>query len=334
MCKHPEGRFHAAGELAAALRAALPLDQVDTLFRRAIAKDFSDPRFPELMELDSLAARQAAWSDAGHPGQLTGAARTAAARARASTPRGGSSEPFASVLAGPAQAQEADTAVLGRRPATGRPGEPAGDAADHAEPFPGPLGVPARPRRWFPLAAIGIALAGALAAVAVVGGHGRNKAPTVVMVRGDVTIDGVDGVDAPAPAARPDARDGALSGAAAAPAALGTADVPPSPPESARRTRRSDKRPTPSEAALSARFRARQPQIEACFERHPTPGGPALKVRFQIDAGGTVLQASLEPSAAADLPLGRCVLAVAGATRFGPQPEPVSFVIPLLRVAR
>jgi eukaryotic-like serine/threonine-protein kinase len=83
--------------------------------------------------------------------------------------------------------------------------------------------------------------------------------------------------------------------------------------------------------ALTRRFERRRGEVIACFERHASDvsGQPQLSIRFSIDRAGTVEEADLLPSALSATALGRCLEQVAKRTSFGPQPEPLSFRIPI-----
>jgi eukaryotic-like serine/threonine-protein kinase len=83
--------------------------------------------------------------------------------------------------------------------------------------------------------------------------------------------------------------------------------------------------------ALTRRFERRRGEVIACFERHASDvsGQPQLSIRFSIDRAGTVEEADLLPSTLSATALGRCLEQVAKGTSFGPQPEPLSFRIPI-----
>jgi hypothetical protein len=86
-----------------------------------------------------------------------------------------------------------------------------------------------------------------------------------------------------------------------------------------------------SRRTLAGAFQQRQGAIQGCFKQNPSAlvDTQHLSVRFDVDASGRVLSASLSPASVASQPLGACVLGVARSTNFGPQPEAVSFSIPI-----
>jgi hypothetical protein len=132
-------------------------------------------------------------------------------------------------------------------------------------------------------------------------------------------------VSAPAPAAE----------SVSPPALPSAGSAPPSPEKPARaaavRPVKQPARAQPDAAALSQKFRAKQPQIEACFRREAEQvvGMPRVSVRFEVDRSGKVTQATLSPPALSGTPLGRCLLATAQTARFGALTEPVAFSIPI-----
>ena len=114
-----------------------------------------------------------------------------------------------------------------------------------------------------------------------------------------------------------------------------TANASPSVPTAAREARpkatRGSAAVRPDAAALSRKFKAKQPQIESCF-RHQTEqvvGTPRVSLRFEVDRAGKVTRASLSPAALSATPLGRCLLQTAEAARFGELTKPVAFSIPI-----
>ncbi|HEY0467516.1 MAG TPA: protein kinase [Polyangiaceae bacterium] len=82
---------------------------------------------------------------------------------------------------------------------------------------------------------------------------------------------------------------------------------------------------------LAGAFQQRQGAIQGCFKQNPSAlvDTQRLSVRFDVDTSGRVVSATLSPASVAAQPLGACVLGVARSTHFGPQPEAVSFSIPI-----
>lgn len=89
-------------------------------------------------------------------------------------------------------------------------------------------------------------------------------------------------------------------------------------------------RRSPDSTYLTQVFASRQPQVHACFTRTDT-GAPSVNVQlaFQVDMSGKVQKVTLSPASVASSRLGRCLLDVAGSTRFGRLTESASFRIPV-----
>jgi hypothetical protein len=88
---------------------------------------------------------------------------------------------------------------------------------------------------------------------------------------------------------------------------------------------------------LARAFQRQETKIQSCFQQHSgsVDAQSGISVRFQVDEAGRVQRAQLTPPAVAATPLGPCIVAIARATEFGPQPEPLSFAIPIsARVVR
>jgi TonB family protein len=83
--------------------------------------------------------------------------------------------------------------------------------------------------------------------------------------------------------------------------------------------------------ALTRAFAARRKDVERCFTQHSASlsGAPRIYVEFEVASSGAVSSARLDPEAVETSELGRCVLKVAEATRFEPQPAALRFRIPL-----
>jgi len=86
-----------------------------------------------------------------------------------------------------------------------------------------------------------------------------------------------------------------------------------------------------SKRTLAGAFQQRQGAIQACFKQNPSALADTqhLSVRFDVASSGHVNSASLSPAGVASQPLGACILGVARSTNFGPQPEALSFSIPI-----
>jgi hypothetical protein len=147
---------------------------------------------------------------------------------------------------------------------------------------------------------------------------GPSASPRVVML------------ESPPPAAPVEATASAAPDPVASPV-----PSPPTVPKPARETRpkapRGSAAVQPDAAALSRKFKAKQPQIESCFRRQTEQvvGTPRVSVRFEVDRAGKVTRASLSPATLSETPLGRCLLQTAETARFGELTEPVAFSIPI-----
>lgn len=128
-----------------------------------------------------------------------------------------------------------------------------------------------------------------------------------------------------------------------APAPQASAEAAPAGTASAANATAATRRtPAPAPAAdrgttLARAFQRQESKIQGCFQQHSAglEAQSGISVRFQIDASGHVQRAQVVPSSVGATPLGACLVAVAQGTAFGPQPEGVSFAIPIsARVVR
>jgi serine/threonine protein kinase len=319
MSKMAELRFSTAEAFASALRATGIVDGIEGRFRSVVGADFSDGAFAELLGVSSLAERAEAWSQQAGPGD-----RGLALPLPPPDPTMHRSLSMTAGLPGdltqdePPRPVDFPTSAAGPV-ALGRGLTDAGtgtgnrflDATDAI-----------RPRRTLPIV---VAIAAGLGAAAAVLWLtlGRSPAPpaepTVVVVRGDVAVEGED-VPAPTPTAPV---------AAAAPGDAGVDAPPVAAPAPAPTARDRDPR-QPSNSDLTQAVRKRQSLITACVERHTSGvSSPEMSFRFQVDRRGKVTAVELLPASIAPSPLGRCLLEVARGTSFGPLAKPVTFRIPI-----
>lgn len=126
---------------------------------------------------------------------------------------------------------------------------------------------------------------------------------------------------APAPAATSPPEPAATPHQPAPPSAPGPAASPPTSPSSA----------SNPAVLLSRRFQSNQPKVQSCFSTHADDieGSPQVMLRFHVRSDGSVKSATLSPAALATTALGNCLLGVARSARFGTQPEPITFSIPI-----
>jgi len=329
MKKRPEDRHHSAGAFAQSLRAAFPgrLEEAEADFRNRIRADFENPEFAEIVGVDSLRQRESSLSRS-----MSGSDPSGLADAMGP-------------LDSPALAAEVPTSMLGRDVAApaafeasgpttlARVAPDAAGAGKQGAPSPTELAVGdatapsvtmSIPRRWPWVVGAGFALV-ATAAIAAFLASRREPppAPAVVMVRGDVSMEGAH-VDAGATnvaSVPPEVAPGADGGVAA---------VDPGPPANGG----GGVRPgagKPRDADFAAIVRRRDRAITTCFEKHAADvsGAPEMAYRFHVDTRGKVTAVELVPDTITPSALGRCLVDVATATEFGPQKQPVTFRIPI-----
>jgi hypothetical protein len=109
------------------------------------------------------------------------------------------------------------------------------------------------------------------------------------------------------------------------PAQAPGAEVPAAPPSSA------TPGSAPDPTALTRTFTQQMAPIQDCMTKHRADlgGTQQLSIFFSIDASGKVGEATLAPGRLTPTPLGKCVLDAAHSIKFGPQPSPAAFRIPL-----
>lgn len=92
-----------------------------------------------------------------------------------------------------------------------------------------------------------------------------------------------------------------------------------------------DKKRAPDANALTRALRKQQPRLEACFRQHSVSleGNATTQLVFDLDANGKLTRVELSPQMLTGTSLGQCLLKVARSTPFPAQPRAVSFVIPL-----
>jgi serine/threonine protein kinase len=318
MSKMAELRFSTAEAFATALRATGVVDGIEGRFRAVVAADFSDGAFAELLGVSSLAERAEAWSQQAGPDD-----RGLALPLPPPDPTMHHSLSMTAGLPGDLTQDEprpVDVPTSAAGPvALGRGLTDIGTGTGSR--FIDATGTVGQPRRTLPIVvAIAAGLGGVAAVLWLTLSRGAPPAaePTVVVVRGDVSVEG----EAAPAAAAPDA--GAPVAAAAETADAGAA-VPTQPRERDRDPRQ------PRDRDLTAAVRRRQSLITGCVERHASSAtaAPDLSFRFQVDRRGKVTAVELLPASIAPTPLGRCLLEVARGTSFGALAEPVTFRIPI-----
>ena len=285
MSRDPNDRFATVSEFAEALRHGMSWAERDAArdFAAQIVQDFNGD-MPASLDLEPLAARDAAWREA----QDTSDASRVGLKLPATSP------------------SDAVTKTGSRsKPLAGMP-------AEHGTP------AEAQPRArswvWLVLSAT-ILLSATLLVVFL---RPRTEvAPAPIFVEKQSVSD-----DAPPPAAAP-----------ANTVAATNEDTSAPPPSAAPTSQKAAPKAsaTPAKRTLAGAFQQRQGAIQSCFKQNPSAliDTQHLSVRFDVDAGGRVNKASLSPAGVASQPLGACILGVARSTNFGPQPEALSFSIPI-----
>lgn len=293
LVKRPEERYASAADFAAALRA-LPWidgDDLDERLAKAVGADFRDPRMSEVLGVTDLATLDRAWREAKPPGAAVEATSDLAQRY---------SGPDTVVATAPTAATPARRGLSGRT--IGVAGGVLGIAALS-------VGVTIALRRGDP------SLAG--------------PAP-VIIVNGQVSGDGVP--TGAGPQAMPLPTGSIAAGAPSGPASASASAVPPSAVTSQAAAMQTATGRAGGADALTRAFSRQQGQVARCFADHATEvaGSPEIAVRFGVNASGHVTSAQVLPPAVGSTPLGACLVAVAQATVFGPQPHDVSFRIPIV----
>jgi serine/threonine protein kinase len=89
--------------------------------------------------------------------------------------------------------------------------------------------------------------------------------------------------------------------------------------------------PTAPEVKLARAFAEQKAGIERCFVQYASElgQGTRLSVRIKLSAEGKVSEAEVSPANLAGAPLGSCIAQATRAMNFSPQPEPISFRVPL-----
>ncbi len=174
-------------------------------------------------------------------------------------------------------------------------------------------------------ATAGVALAGA-ATVLAMRHRPSDPAPGVIFVEGSVAAVGFTAQPVPPPPIVP-----VKSGD---PSASANVEVPARPLAAGAATTQGATKATSSKSRselLTRAFARQQPQIARCFSQHASDvtGSPEIAVRFEVGTDGKVLSAQVQPTALGSTSLGQCIVSVARATDFGPQPEPTPFRIPI-----
>jgi tRNA A-37 threonylcarbamoyl transferase component Bud32 len=153
---------------------------------------------------------------------------------------------------------------------------------------------------------------------------GARPAPPVVMLVAEGGHVAIEHGEAPAPP--PAAPPAPLPAPAAAP----PADLPHARP--GRGSHRHGSATTGRAPDFSASLARRERELRACFEEagaQAADGAGEIAFRFQIRADGHVASVDVLPESVGSTRVGACLRRVAAGTVFAPQPQPVTFRIPV-----
>ena len=324
MEKDPAKRFDSAGSFAAALRAARTWADENALasLQRVIHDDFTSDTMPQLLGLETLKSRDAAWRAGGARTALSSSKPPALTRRESGTMTAvvpdlaALADPMATVQALPSSA----LMDLAR-------GSAGGESTIAAKPDDLPVaGVlePAPPQRrgalLLGLGGVAVLVAGAAAAYPLLKPKEPPPPPRFLLIEKQVDAPG----EAPAASA---------SGAELANPSLAPSSAVPGPVLATSGASRPAKvgEVGSSGSSLTSAFQRQRGRVEACFRSHAADLAPQpqLTVRFQLAASGAVQSAELVPAGISGSPLGACILAVARSTKFPAGDRPVSFTIPI-----
>lgn len=331
--KISEARHDDAGELAAALRSLQTRSESELRARLAelLKSDFG-PQMSQLLNLESLADRDAAWrgyqeepKSEQRPSARPVANTNSPPRVLPATP-----VPLGATVSKPriprpttgrvvVQPQQLPPTEPGRvlvPPGSfesGRPTQPAPRAPLEVTPVVQsvvPAEAKAPRRRQIPLWLIGAA------AFAISG-----LAAMLLWPNPPVPHQPPPMAKAPPPTAAPAPPPSAAKAPVALPPTAAPPDTPHEPP----------RRTSPNANALTRALRKQQPKLEACFRQHSLAleGNATTQLLFDLDANGKLTHVELSPQVLNSTSLGQCLLKVARSTPFPAQPRAVSFVIPL-----
>jgi serine/threonine-protein kinase len=292
LAKNPVDRFRSAQEFSNALREVFHHDdtQLSEAFGKAVFDDFNDPRCAQVTGSPPLSELDAAWRQAPTDRSLAEHARIA---------------PIEGLSATGIEYQLNE-----------RPTDFGGDASFSYSDSMRPSGRPKRKRRN---ALVGVAIASALGVLmaAYFSGRPNDTAPRFVYV---------DKQHMPSASAAPNLPSAGHSQEAQL--AATTSSVVATEPLEARKIAAGE--PTRAEL-LTRAFAQRHSQVEGCFQKHRVASSEqgSMLVQFSIDRAGRVKNVGLVPDRLNATLFGRCVTRIAAGTRFGPQPEPLAFRIPI-----
>lgn len=322
--KDPGRRFQSAAEFASALGAlrTLPDEQATARLVEDVRRDFA--ALPRLLHVMPLEKRDLAWREQPVSTEPPPPDHDAGAS---------SGEPRPDQEAMPTKIYD-DSVNIWQKHAEEEDGTGKPASAAAPPPDPAPAAIPAARTShttWWigGVAAVAIIASGA-ALFAVFSARTPQASPKQRFLVVEQT--GQSGTASTASAPTPAASDDTPPAASNAPAAAGRTAHARAGSTLAARAGTPAKPGKTDPAALSRSFARRQSQIQSCFQSkaQSVAGQPRITVRFSIDTSGHVKSAQLIPGSLSGTPLGQCILGVARSTSFGPQPQPLTFSIPIV----
>jgi len=318
LAKEPEERFASVTEFARAIRAGCswPEHEAEEAFAHQIEQDFRGDGIAARLDVEPLSVRDASWREA----QEVVSARVSLS----SSPPGLRSE----VITHKPGPHEPEPPLAVTKPAVTivKPSNRAGSVDSRSS-----LPRVERGKRlglWIALAALvaGVGSAGVMALVTR--GAPQPASRVLVIEKQEVANAPGEPMQPAATAVTPPPPEPALAAAAPLAAPSGAEPSPPAPAGKARSAPAAA--PANRGAELARAFQRQQAQIQGCFRQQGSgQAEPSISVHFQVDTTGAVKSASVSPASVAGTPLGQCLASVARGTAFGPQPDNVSFVIPI-----
>jgi serine/threonine-protein kinase len=317
--KQAHERFATAQEFAQALRGLQTKspEAVAGLLTAAVARDFHDPEMAKELNVDALATLDRAW-------RLFPTEDAKQAEKKAEDRRGRQNETTLPL-------DDSDAGSMASVPILITPMPPA-VAVEPTSPVPPPAPAPARHRlaSW-PMFLGAMGVASLVAAIALLGVRRSQNVPAdnrLIVVESQSVPSGPPRVE---PILEAREGDGVDRGGTEISAQTPEAPADPVIAGPAAGVHSRTKGTQNSRAEGIARAFARQKgQVAQCFTANQAdPVSAEMAVRFDVDTKGKVVSARILPSSVAATPLGACIARVALSTDFGPQPEPLSFRVPI-----
>ncbi len=328
LAKTPAGRWASAGAMAEALREVRGLTEnaAEAALGAQVKRDFFSD-MADVLHIEPLEVLDRAWRD----GTVEVWEESPAVSER--PPGSPSDAPPTGRLRVPTSTSKEMPALVG--PAQGPQKRPAAGAAAASRRSP-----------WLWVLVVAVALVGISAlAFALVSQPDARQPQSVYVVTGSTAEES----EAAETTTADDTKDAALAPDAASMDDSGETSPsgPSEPPEEkkhasrvAQRPKASARRPaeTPKpsksvdQATLITRtFQGKKGQMERCLQQHTEAATAQERIvfKFKVSAAGAVESVTLTPASLQGVPLGACLLGVAGAIRFPPHDDKMEFAIPV-----